>query len=411
MRDINMQKTVLPNGLRVITLTRDSEIFTLEVGIRAGSLYEDRDINGISHMVEHMLFKGTLKRTAEELNNDIEKLAGDLDIYTTYHQTVMNASIMKYKAEECISLISDMLMNASFPQKELSLEKKVITEEIKMAADDPEDRSYLGFYKAAFPISYHKYNIAGTASSVRGIKRDMLVDFYSRYYVPSNTVFCIVSSYSHEEVLDIINKALGSWEDRNKPHLPEMERDFVSKKVVSHKKGIGQTHILYGFDIKGLDRREEVALALLNKKIGSGPNSALFKELRDKKGYAYNVYSDMDVENNIKMFYIYSCISPENMKDTLAIIDNIIERFRHGDLAPGDEDIKLIKDIFLTDVTIALESPSHIADYMLDGELNHGDPLEYRNVLSLMDTITSADIRAVIDKALKNPVVHILSPK
>lgn len=411
MREIDVRRTVLSNGLRIITMTRDSEVFSMGIGIKAGSLYEDRNNNGISHMVEHMLFKGTSRRTMDELNNDIEKLAGDMDIYTTYHQTVMTVNIMKDRAKECIDIVGDMLTNASFPAKELSLEKKVIMEEIKMAKDDPEDRSYLGLYKAAFPDTWYKYHIAGTLSSVKAINRDMLMEFYKSYYIPGNTVICIVSSFTHEEAVQMIERSMGRWDAGEPVNFQDIKRSIVPRKVKSSKKGIGQTHILYGFDADGLDRREEVALALINKKIGSGPNSLLFKELRDRKGYAYSVYSGMDLEKNIKLFYMYAAISEDNLRDSISIMDDVILRFKNGDIMLDEEGIRLIKDMFLTDVAIAMESPSHIVDYMLDGELNHNNPLEYQNVLSIMDTIDLSLLKSVIQKVLKDPIINILSPR
>lgn len=410
MRHIDVKKNLLKNGLRVISVTSDTDIFSIGVGVKSGSLFEDKQDSGISHLIEHMLFKGTKSRTNDELNDDIESLAGDLDIYTTYGDTVMSASIMKDRAKDCIGLIADMLMNANFPEKELGLEKKVIIEEIKMAKDDPEDLSYTNLYKEAFPETWYKYNIAGTTATVKGINSSKLKDTYRRFYTPDNTVVCIVSSYAHEDVVSMINESMGSWEGRLGSFCPYERPPVVSKKKVSHKKGITQTHVLYGFDIDKLNRREEVALGLLNRKIGSGPNTILFKELRDKKGYAYSVYSDIDFTRNIKMFYIYAGISEENLKGTLSTIDTVVEKLKSGELTIDEKTVRLIKNIYLTDTSIALESPSNIVDILLEGELNYSNPLEYRNVLSIMESVNSTDVKNVIGKVLKDPIIHILSP-
>lgn len=410
MKNIHVEKTILQNGLRVVTLTRESGVFSLGVGIRTGSLYENRENNGISHMVEHMLFKGTSGRTMDRLNDEIEKLAGDLDIYTTYNETVLTVSVIKNKAGDCLDIVSDMLMNASFPEKELGMEKRVIIEEIKMAKDDPEDMAYLGLYKAAFPETWHRYHIAGTVSSVKSIKKEKLEEFYRSYYTPEGTCICVVSSYTHQEVVDMVSHYFGPWKSAG-ARLSEPVREAMHiKKVTSRKKGIGQAHVLYGFDIHDMSRREEVALALLNKKIGSGPNSVLFKELRDKRGYTYTVYSDMDLVKGIKMFYIYSGLSMENLKDTIRVIDNVVSGFREGKLWVDEEGIGLIKDIFMTSVAVAMETPSHMVDYLLDGELNYGNPLEYQNILSIMKDITPDDVKYVAQKILNDPVIYILSP-
>lgn len=411
MRDINVNKSVLSNGLRIITSFRDSDIFSMGVGIKVGSLYEDEKINGVSHMIEHMLFKGTHKRDTDRINSDIERLAGDLDIYTTYHQTVLTIDIMREKAEASLELVSDMLKNSVFPEDEFKLEKKVIIEEIKMEDDDSEDLSYLGLYKQAFTDEWYKYHIAGTVKSLKGIKVEFLRDFYHAYYVPNNVVICVVSSFTHDEVVKMVEGYFGDWKYKEVRGIEEKNFSISPKKVEKYKEGISQTHVLYGFDIQDLNKREEAALTLLNEKIGAGANSVLFKELRDKRGFAYSVYSNIDFLTNLKMFYIYAGISEENLEETLKIIDLVIEDFKKSLIRMDDESIDLIRDIFKTHTAIAMESSSHMVDYLLDGELDYGNPLEFMEVLRLMDSIGSEDIRGIIEKVLKNPIVHILKPK
>lgn len=410
MKQIDVRKTILDNGLSVVTAFRESEIFSLGFGVKVGSLYESEEKSGISHMVEHMLFKGTKTRSREKLNDDIEALAGDLDIYTTYHQTVMTLDVMKSKGRDSLEIVSDMVMNAAFPEKEFRLERRVITEEIKMSKDDTEDLSYLGLYKAAFPESWFKYNITGTIKSVKSLKALDLVEFYNKYYLPGNCSLCIVSSFTHEEVLEMVKEYFGVWEGGSAEELKEELYSIVPRKVRRRKKGISQTHLLYAFDIQGLNRREEVALALLNEKIGAGANSVLFKELRDKKGYAYSVYSSIDMLKNLKMFYIYAGISEENLGDTMRVIDEVVSECRENYLGINEKNIRLIKDMFITHTAIALESSSHISEYLLDGELERGNPEEYHEALQIMEEITLEDIKMVIKKVFSEPIIHIISP-
>ncbi|HBM75621.1 MAG TPA: hypothetical protein DD429_08720, partial [Clostridiaceae bacterium] len=410
MKEIDIDKTVLSNGLSIVTSTRESDIFSIGVGIRVGSLYEDARHNGVSHIVEHMLFKGTGSRDIDKINDDIESLAGDFDIYTTYNETVLSANIMKSRAEKCIEIISDMLMNSSFLPKEFSMEKKVVVEEIKLEKDDPEDSAYIGLYKRVLPNSWRKLYITGSIKSVKSLNVKYAKEYYDKFYVPGNTVICIVSSYTHKEIVDMITRYFGNWQGAGNQVLHEREKGIFSQKYVSHKKGIGQAHILYGFDISGLSRKEEVALLLLNKKIGSGSNSVLFRELRDKKGYAYNVYSDMDIIKGIRMFYIYAAVSKENIKNTLKAIDIVVDKFASGEIDFKSRSVQLMKDVFLTDTSASMESSAHTVDYLLEGELNYRNPSEYQKVLSIMEGINEDDIKDTAHDVLKNPFVYILSP-
>lgn len=410
MKQIEINKTILPNGLNVITSYREGNLFSMGVGIKAGSLYENVNNNGISHMIEHMIFKGTTNRNLDALSNDIERLAGDFDIYTSYNQTVLTIDTMKKHGRDSLNIVSDMLMNASFPLKEFRLEKKVIIEEIKMTKDDPEDWSYLGLFKTAFPERSHKYHIAGTIKSLKGINIDMLKEFYRDYYVPNNTVICIVSSFTNDEVLEMVNEFFSSWQEKQVEEIKEDLVDFKPCKVIRHKKGIGQAHLLYGFDIQDLSPREEVILSLINEKIGGGANSILFKELRDKRGLAYSLYSDIDFINNLKMFYIYAGISEENLVPVMEVIDSIINKLKKREIVINEASIDLLKEIFYTNTEIRLESSSSIVDYLIDGVINYHNPLEFKSVLDTIKEIGYEDVMKVIDKVFKEPIIHVLLP-
>lgn len=405
----NIKASILNNGLKVITCQRDTNIFSMGVGIKAGSLYETIENSGISHMVEHMIFKGTINRDADRLNSDIEKLAGNFDIYTTYSHTAMNIDVVHKKADECMNIVSDMLINAAFPQKEFGIEKRVIIEELKMEKDDLEEQAYLGFYKKAFPEDWFKYHIGGTIKSVKAIKLDMVKNYYKNYYIPQNTVIFTASSYSHEQILKIVEKYFNKW-ICGKASSMEASNTMAAGKVVRRKNGISQSHIVYGFDIKMLSKREEAVLALINRKLGSGGNSILFKELRDKKGYAYSVYSDLDFTPGIKLLHIYACVSSENLKESIRIIDNVINGIKSGEIVISNEEIDTIKEGYLTDNLISLETSSNIVDFMMDGELNYNNPEEYDEFLKDMEGVNEDEIVNVIEKVFNNPFLYILSP-
>lgn len=411
MKEIKINKTILPNGLRVISSQREGELFSMGAVIMVGSMYEDINNNGISHFLEHMLFKGTMSRSLEGLSNDIEKLAGDFDIYTSYDHTVMTIDTLNKHSENSIELFADMFMNASLPKKDFMLEKKVIIEEIKMAKDDPEDFSYLSLLKKAYPDNFHWFNIAGNIKNVRSIKHNQLQDFYKTFYIPENTSICITSSYSHSEVLTLIEKYFGSWKAGKKTPIEEVFLPFKNGSATSYRKGLGQVHVMYGFDIQSLNKKEEVILALINEKIGGGANSYLFRELRDNRGYAYSLYSDMDYIKNLKMFYIYAGISKENLKGTLEVIDDIIKKLKSNDLRIEEDNLELLKEIYYTNTTISLESSSSVVSYMINGEINAGNPEDYKEAFSIIKACTIEDVRQVIQKVFTEPLIHILMPR
>lgn len=410
MNKEKLEKTKLKNGLEVITYNIEGNIFSLGFGIKVGSLYESKDISGISHLIEHMLFKGTKNRNIDALNRDLEELATEIDIYTSYDQTVLEIDLIKSKANKAMGIIADMIINPSFDEKEFKLEKNVIIEEIKMGEDDPEDIAYQGLYKEAFNDNWHNYYITGTETSVKNISRNQVIDYHKKNYVPNNSILCVVSSYSHNDIVSMANKYFGDWDTGDEADLKEINYNIPTKKIQKYKKGISQSHIIYGFDISMLSRKESIVLTLLSEKLGSGGNSILFKELRDKNGLAYSTYSDIDFMKNLKMFYIYAGVSTKNIKKSCKIIDKIIDDFEDGFLM-NENSLEILKERFIIDTEVTLQASSSIVDYILQGEIEFKNPLEYMEVLKIMSEVKKEDIDLVAKKVFKNPLIYILMPK
>lgn len=409
MNKEKLGKTTLNNGLEIITYNIEGNILSLGFGVKVGSLYEDKKLSGISHLIEHMLFKGTKKRDIEVFNEHLEELATEMDIYTSYDQTVLSIDITKSKVEKAMDIISDMVINPAFDDKEFTLEKNVIIEEIKMGEDDPEDIAYQGLYKEAYKEFWHNYLITGTEKSVKNISKREIIDYHKKYYIPNNSVLCVVSSYSHNEIVDIANKYFGEWEKREEPKLVEHNEVTVNKSIIRDKEGIAQAHIIYAFDISHLTREESIILTLLSEKLGSGGNSILFKELRDKRGLAYSTYTDIDFMRNLKLFYIYAGVSEENIDEAINVIDDIIN-YLEEDFSISEKSLNILKERFVIDTEVTLQASSSVVDYIIQGEIEYKNPLEYVEVLKMMDKVTSSDIESIAKKIFVKPLKYILKP-
>lgn len=410
MNKNKLKKSTLKNGLKVISYEVEGNIFSLGFGVKVGSLYEDEKVSGISHLIEHMLFKGTKNRDIDEFNRDLEELATEIDIYTSYDQTVLGIDVIKTKGRKTLEIVSDMIINPLFDEKEFKLEKKVILEEIKMGEDDPEDIAYQGLYKEAYSEKWHNYYIAGTLKSVKATSLGEVTDYHKKYYVPNNSLICIASSYSHGEVVSMVEEYFGNWE---KGEITEIKEEYLSipnKKIKRHKKGISQSHVIYAFDLKDLTREESIILTLLSEKIGSGGNSILFKELRDKRGLAYSVYSDIDFMKNLKLLYIYAGVSQENIDETCEVIDEVVNYIKN-DFTINENSLSLLKERFTIDTEVTLQSTSNIVEYILQGEIEYDNSLEYLEVLKIMNNVTIDQIENISKKVFNNPLIYILSPK
>lgn len=206
---------ILPNGLKVITIKKDTRLASINIGVNIGSLYEDEKELGMSHFVEHMLFKGTKNRSNEQLNRELEFLGGDYNAYTDYISTVYSITCLDEEFEKGIELLSDMILNSSFDEKEMKKEKGVVLSEIKSDKDDIEDLSISRTHEYAFDKSALRNSIAGTEEHVKGFKRKQVYDFYKKYYTPDNCVIVTVSAFSHEQMQKIITDLFGKWEGKS----------------------------------------------------------------------------------------------------------------------------------------------------------------------------------------------------
>ena len=230
-----------------------------------------------------MLFKGTSSRNYEKLNDELEFLGGEYNAYTDYTSTVYTISCLEDEMKNAIEILGDMIINSSFKEKEIEKERGVILAEMRASKDDIEDLSFKKINEIAFEKSPLKYDVAGLEKNVKGYKRDDLVKFYNKYYVPGNSLITIVSSFDHEEVLGEIDKIFGAWKEGN-----VFEKEIISEKnnpciVESTKENIEQNTIVYLYTFHDLDKEFELPLRILNHRLGESSNSLLFREVREKK--------------------------------------------------------------------------------------------------------------------------------
>ena len=211
----NTKQTQLSNGINLITIKKDSQISAIHAGVNIGSLYEEKNEKGIAHFIEHMLFKGTVSRTNEKLNSDLENLGGEYNAYTDFNCTVYSATILNEELENGLTLIGDMLLNSTFPKDEIEKERGVILAEIRTINDDIEDLSFKRVNEIAFKYSPLREDTIGNENIIKKVTRKQLVDFYKKYYLPNNSFISIVSPFEHEDIINMVKKYFGSWTKKN----------------------------------------------------------------------------------------------------------------------------------------------------------------------------------------------------
>ncbi len=406
--NFDVKKYCLDNGLEVITIKKDTKITSINIGIKVGSLYENIKEKGISHFIEHMLFKGTKNRTYEELNDELEFLGGEYNAYTDYTSTVYTISCLEEELINAIDILGDMIINPAFNSEELEKERGVILAEMRASKDDIEDLSFKRTNEVAFKNNPLRFDVAGLEKNVKAYKRNDLLEYYNKYYLPNNSLITIVSSLEHEDAFNEIKKVFSTWKPGEVKEIEISIENNISKSVTTIKDNIEQNTIVYLYTFYNLSKDLELPLRILNHRLGESSNSLLFREVREKRGLAYDIYTSIDMTNNVKTLYIYTSVGEEDLESAVEAIDETILSVVNGDLAIGERDLELMKKVHKTAVISTLEDPSELCNYMLHQGLDGEDFYEF---VEDMERLNSLDINKIHEAAktvLNNPTIHIL---
>ncbi len=399
---------ILDNGIKLVTIKKDTNISSIHVGFNIGSLHEENDNRGICHFIEHMLFKGTKKRDNNMINRDLEDRAGSYDAYTDYTSTVLSITTLSQEMESSVEILSDIIINSTFPETEIEKERGVILAEIRTCVDDIEDYSYDRIHKIAFNKSPLKYDVIGSAKSVKGFTRKELMKFYKENYVPNNCIITIVSSYNHDYIKEIVSTYFNSWlkgSDNNKKIVVENNNPL---EKVSYKNSIEQNTIIYLFTFHGLTRKEEISLDILNHRLGESPNSILFRALREDRGIVYDIYSQIDTTEGIKTMYIYTAASNDNILEAKEVIDDCLKGIIDKKIILEERDIALMKKVIKTSLASILEDTDGLGNYIMNQRLMNKKIDDFKDDLKILETIKIEDIYSVVKKVLIRPTIHIL---
>ena len=410
--NFDVKKHYLDNGLEILTIKKDTQIASINLGVKVGSIYESLEEKGISHFIEHMLFKGTNKRNNEELNDELEALGGEYNAYTDYNSTVYTISCLSEELENACILLGDMITSSNFPEEEIERERGVILAEMRTSKDDIEDLSFKRVNEVAFNSSPLRYDVTGLEEVVKGFKRDDIKRFYNKYYTPKNSLITMVSSMEHEEAKELINREFSNWQGEEEVEHPVISEDNIPLKKVSYKNDMEQSTIVYLYTFYHLDKNDELALRILNHRLGESSNSLLFREVREKKGLAYDIYTHLDMTKNVKTLYIYTAVSDEDVEEAIRAIDETLNNIVNGKVEIGHKDLAIMKKVHKTAVISTLEDSAELCNYILHQELEGEDIYEFVKDMEGLNNLNRDKIYKVSKLVLKDPTIHILtSPK
>ncbi|AOT72620.1 M16 family metallopeptidase [Geosporobacter ferrireducens] len=404
----DMKEVLLENGIQLVTIKKDSKLASIHVGIKMGALWEKLNEKGICHFIEHMLFKGTKNRDNNQINQQLEERAGSYNAYTDYTSTVFTVTALAEELEASTEIIADMMMRATFPEDEIERERGVILAEYKTSMDDVEQYSFQKAHELAFNKSPLRYDVIGTEDNIKAFTKEQLKQFYQKHYIPNRCVISIVSPMEHETIEAMIKQYFGDWKQGAIDLADIVIEKHLSLQKTTYKKHIEQSTLIYLYTFHGLSRMEELALEILNHKLGESANSILFRALREEKGIAYDVYSEMDATEYIKVLTIYTSVGEEDVFEAKSIIEGCIHKIKTREICLDEKNIQLMKRVIKTAVASMLEDSSELANYVVHQKLAGKKIDGFVDDLAAMEKIHAEDIYQVAETVLKKPMMHIL---
>ena len=353
-RDVD--RSTLPNGIRVVT-ERMPQVRSVAVGIwiGTGSREEQPADTGISHFIEHMVFKGTKHRSAEEIARSVDSIGGGLDAFTAKEMVSYNTKVLDEHLPIAFDVLADMVRNPLFREEDIEKEKGVILEELKMEVDNPEyllhDIFSSNFYKD-HPLGKP---IIGSKDTIRAFDRGMIDSYYQRYYSPSNILITAAGNLNHARLVDLARRHFADL-PVNGQLAPEIAPVPHSRLVFRNKTSLEQTHLYMGVPAYPFSHELRFACLTLNTILGGGMSSRLFQNIREKQGLAYAVYSELSMYRDAGCLAIYAGTAVETCRQ---VIESIVKEFRElkADLAPAEE-LRRAKDNLKGSFMLGLESTS-----------------------------------------------------
>lgn len=402
---IDYKQTVLTNGITLVSVKKPGKLFSLNLAIKVGSLAESHDEKGICHFIEHMLFKGTAFDDNESLNNRIERLGGDFNAYTDFITTVFSISALSDELLDGLALLRDMLVYPRFSKEELEKERSVILSELRASMDDAEETTHKNLYFHAYDKSPLKYDVIGNEETIMGFTVEMLQHFHKKHYLPNNSLLILVSEFEHDEVERIMEQTFSEWKSSEIIQRKlEFEKNIPGKHTSYKDMEQSSLGILYTFS---MTEEEKLPLRVLNYKLGVSGNSILFRELRENRGLAYDVYSDLDLTQNIQNLIIYTQVSDDNLEESEKVILSILDDIKRGAYF-RQEDLLIMKKVMKTSIFGTLDNIHDLSSFILDEMLNDEAPSAFEEELEKLEKVTLEDIISVSKKVFQGPTIYWL---
>ena len=393
---MTVKVTRLDNGLTIATDSMDSvETVSLGAWIGVGARHEAESVNGIAHFLEHMAFKGTTRRSARQIAEEIEAVGGQLNAYTSRESTAFYAKVLAEDAPLALDIVSDILLNATYDLQEVERERSVILQEIGQAQDTPDDIIFDHFQETAFPAQAIGRPVLGRAETVGSFSRDDLMGYQKRNYTAERTVLAAAGRIEHEAFAARVAEAFGAMQIEG---AAQAEPSAYRGGDFREARGLEQLHLILGYEGAGFQDPDYYAYSVFSSLLGGGMSSRLFQEVREERGLVYTIFSFNGPHSDGGLFGIYAGSAPEDAAEVLPVVQGEIEALAEKPVA--EEELARARQQLKAGLLMSRERSSSRVEQLANQLLIYGAPRDVATLVAEVDAVGPAAIQRVASRLL-----------
>ncbi len=400
-------RKVLKNGLRIITVPmKDNPTATVLVLVEAGSKYEKKENNGVSHFLEHMCFKGTTNRpTAMDISKELDGIGSHYNAFTSQEHTGYYAKADYKNLDKILDVVSDMYLNPVFDENEIEKEKGVIIEEINMYLDLPKSVVQDEFLKLLYGDHPAGWNIAGPKENIKKMKRSDFIDYRSKHYVASATTVIVAGKINEAETFKKITKLfknVGKWKKEDKEKVIESQKE---PQATVFYKDTDQTHIILGTRSYDTYNKYNPIIRIIIALLSGGLSSRLFEKMRNEMGICYYVYADNDTFTDHGVFSVSAGVDSNRVKEAITAI--LVELKKLKTELVDKEELNKVKQFLIGNLNLGLESSDSIASFYGYQEIMRKNIKKPEDIIKEIKAVTAEEIKFISERIFKNEILNL----
>jgi predicted Zn-dependent peptidase len=401
----NIRRQVLPHGLTVIT-EQMQHIRSASIGIwlETGSRDEDSESNGISHFIEHMVFKGTKHRTAEEIARQVDSIGGNMDAFTAKECICFNVKVLDEHIPVALDILTDLVLHPIFDAEDITRERGVILEEIKMDEDNPDYLVHEIFTQHFWKDHPLGKPILGTKETVKRFERQTVFDTYAHRFAPGNIIVSAAGNLDHDKFVELVIKHFEHMKPRENG-FHSAQPKIVSRIILRNKKALEQVQLCLGVPCHPIAHEQRHAGYVLNTLLGGGMSSRLFQNIRERQGLAYSIYSDLNPYRDTGCLAVYAGTSRAS---TAKVVQSVVEEFRKLKQEPvGGEELRRSKDQLKGSLMLSLESSTARMSNLARQEMYFDRFYDLDELIEKIEAVTAADLQNLANEFFQTEKVAV----